>query len=133
MKVVLVVDRNLPRGLQANAAAALGLSLGAQVEGLCGPAVADRTGGIHGGITRVNLPVLAASGDQLRELYRRARESDALESLGFSTLAQGCRDYDTYRLAMEGTDPESLAFSGICLWGPPREVNALVGSLGTLR
>ena len=41
MKVVLVVDRNLPRGLQANAAAALGLSLGAQVEGLCGPAVAD--------------------------------------------------------------------------------------------
>ncbi|WP_040345083.1 DUF2000 domain-containing protein [Aminomonas paucivorans] len=133
MKVVLVVDQDLPRGLQANAAAALGLSLGAQEEGLCGPAVTDRAGGVHGGITRVNLPVLAASGEQLRELYRRARESADLRALGFSSLAQRSRDYETYRTAMEGTDPGALGFSGICLWGPPGAVNALAGSLKTLK
>ena len=114
-------------------AAALGLSLGAQEEGLCGPAVTDRAGGVHRGITRVNLPVLAASGEQLRELYRRARESADLRALGFSSLAQRSRDYETYRTAMEATAPETLAFSGICLWGPPGAVNALAGSLKTLK
>jgi len=49
VKCVIVIDRDLPPGLAANAAAALGMSLGAQVDGLIGPDVADADGVVHRG------------------------------------------------------------------------------------
>ena len=47
VKCVIVVDRDLPLGLKTNAAAALGMSLGAQVDGLIGPDVIDADGYTH--------------------------------------------------------------------------------------
>lgn len=135
MKCVIVVDEALPRGLAANAAAALGLSLGAGRTELTGPSVRDGDGEEHAGITRVNLPILEAGAESLKRLYKAARDAGdpELQVIGFSTLAQRCRSYDLYAERMAQTPFCELAFSGICLLGPHDTVNRITGALPTLK
>ena len=135
VKCVIVVDRELPLGLKTNAAAALGMSLGAQVDGLIGPDVIDADGYTHRGITKVNLPILMASAEELKELHGRvARSADPEVSvIGFSKLAQGCKSYDLYRERMNGTQTSQLEFSGLCIFGADKKVSGLTGALPVLR
>ena len=71
MKLVMIINQELPLGLIANTAAVLGLSVGDRVTGLTGPDITDGAGRIHAGITKVNIPVLGASSVVLKELYQR--------------------------------------------------------------
>ena len=135
VKCVIVVDRDLPLGLKTNAAAALGMSLGAQVDGLIGPDVIDADGYTHRGITKVNLPILMASAEELRGLHGRvvnAFDPD-ISVIGFSKLAQGCKSYDLYKERMSGTQTSKLEFSGLCIFGADKKVSGLTGSLPVLR
>jgi uncharacterized protein YjeT (DUF2065 family) len=136
VKCVIVVDRDLPMGLKANAAAALALSLGSRVgEDLIGPDTADRDGRRHPGITRIGLPILEAPAEAVKEIYEAvpATPEAPLRAIGFSALAQSCRDYGDYEARMGRTPSEELRYSGVCLYGPPREVARLTGSLRMLR
>ena len=135
VKCVIVVDRDLPLGLKTNAAAALGMSLGAQVDGLIGPDVIDADGYTHRGITKVNLPILMASAEELKDLHSRVVRSDApdISVIGFSKLAQGCKSYDLYRERMSGTQTSQLEFSGLCIFGADKKVSGLTGALPVLR
>ena len=135
VKCVNVVDRDLPLGLKTNAAAALGMSLGAQVDGLIGPDVIDADGYTHRGITKVNLPILMASAEELRGLHGRvvnAFDPD-ISVIGFSKLAQGCKSYDLYRERMSGTQTSQLEFSGLCIFGADKKVSGFTGALPVLR
>ena len=135
VKCIIVVDRELPLGLKANAAAALGMSLGAQVDGLIGPDVTDADGYTHRGITKVNLPILMASAEELRGLHGRvvnAFDPD-ISVIGFSKLAQGCKSYDLYRERMSGTQTSQLEFSGLCIFGADKKVSGFTGALPVLR
>jgi hypothetical protein len=135
VKCVIVIDRDLPPGLAANAAAALGMSLGAQVDGLIGPDVADADGVVHRGITKVNLPVLMASSGELTDLFSAivsAKDPD-VAVIGFSRLAQSCKSYDIYRDRMNETHTPELGFSGICVHGDHKKVSRLTGSLPVLK
>ena len=135
VKCVIVVDRDLPLGLKTNAAAALGMSLGAQVDGLIGPDVIDADGYTHRGITKVNLPILMASAEELRGLHGRvvnAFDPD-ISVIGFSKLAQGCKSYDLYRERMSVTQTSQLEFSGLCIFGADKKVSGFTGALPVLR
>ena len=135
VKCVIVVDRDLPLGLKTNAAAALGMSLGAQVDGLIGPDEIDADGYTHRGITKVNLPILMASAEELRGLHGRvvnAFDPD-ISVIGFSKLAQGCKSYDLYRERMSGTQTSQLEFSGLCIFGADKKVSGFTGALPVLR
>lgn len=133
MKIVMIVNNELPLGLAANACAVLGISLGRREKGILGPAITDRSGAAHYGITHMNIPVLAADGDGLKGIYARAADATDVEIIDFNTIAQECRDYTHYRERLSATPTEDLCFSGLCLAGPPKKINGLTGSLGLFR
>lgn len=135
MKVVMVIDRELPLGLIANTAAVLGASLGNMVAGLVGGDVADADGNRHLGITTMNIPVLGASGEQIKELRGRlsAGEFADVATVDFNHVAQRSLDYENYTRLLAGSPGAALTYLGLCLYGPVKKVNRLTGNLGLLR
>lgn len=135
MKVVMVIDRQLPLGLIANTAAVLGASLGKMVAGLVGADSEDADGKRHLGITTMNIPILGASGEQLKELYGRvsAAEFADVAAVDFNHVAQRSLDYENYTRLLAQVPGEALTYLGLCLYGPLKKVNRLTGNLGLLR
>jgi hypothetical protein len=135
MKLVLIINRDLPLGLIANAAAVLGLSFGNTVADLIGPDIQDRDGRVHAGITRVNIPVLAAAPEQLKDLYDNLVEisEEDILVIDFNTVAQSCKNYADYTRELAVCSQDSLQYLGICLYGPQQKINKLTGNLRLLK
>ncbi len=137
MKLVMVINQELPLGLIANTAAVLGLSVGDRVRGLTGPDITDGAGRIHAGITKVNIPVLGASSMVLEGLYERLmEESDSdsdIQIIDFNTVAQRCKNYDDYTRELAACGQDAFQYLGLCLYGPEQKINRLTGNLRLLR
>jgi hypothetical protein len=58
LRTVIVIDRDLPKGLAANAAAVLAHAFGARRPDLVGGDFSDATGATHAGLIPTGLPVL---------------------------------------------------------------------------
>lgn len=134
MKCIMIVDPSLPTGLIANATAALGLSLGNHINGLIGPDILDGRGNTHKGITAIPIPILCADKGTLKDIYTQSLGLNKdLTAIGFTTQAQGCNSYDAYISLMEKSDPETLEYLGLCVYGPRKIVSRLSGQLKLLR
>lgn len=134
-KCVLVIEETMPRGLAANTAAILGITLGRQGPDLVGEDVADRAGNCHPGIIRTPVPVLAGGPEVFQTLRRRLAEPEFSDvaAVAFTDLAQSCRTYGEYIEKMAAAAPEDLRYLGLALRGPRRQVDRLTGSLPLLR
>ncbi len=133
MKAAIVVDQAQPKGLLANTAAVLGVSLGAIHSEIIGPAIADASGTIHPGITGLPIPILAATDVKIAELIVSARGAADLVCVPFNALAQRCTDYADYTDKLSTRNSEELAYVGVLLVGGKRSVATLVGSLPLVR
>ncbi len=135
MKVVMIIDKELPVGLIANTAAVLGASLGKMADGLIGGDLCDADGNVHPGITTRNIPVLGATKEQLKAIRVRLydEEFDAVATVDFNNIAQRSLDYGDYGKALANADGGALAYLGVCLYGPQKKVNSLTGNIGLLR
>lgn len=131
-RTVLVINRELPAGLAANAAAVLALSLGALKPGLPGPDFVDGSGEQHPGLFPAGLPVLAASAADLSALRRRARER-GIRVVDFPSVGQQTNDYGEFRRVVAGTPEPDLRYLGVALHGPAKAVRAVTGGLPLLR
>lgn len=134
-KAVIIVDRELPLGLLANAIAAAALSFGQAVEGLTGCEVRDAAGNVYRGITRIPLPVLTTSPDRMREIRNRSREPefDGVVAIDFTEQAQRPQTYETYVDVMASTAPDAIVHRALLLHGARRKVEKLTGNLPLLR
>ncbi|MBP2630459.1 MAG: hypothetical protein H6Q70_1087 [Firmicutes bacterium] len=134
-KCVAVIDQDLPIGIIANTAAILGCTLGKQIQEIVGEDVVDQDKRQHLGIINTPLPILAASKDQIKEIYQTANEEyeESMMLVGFSDLAQRSKSYEDYTKKMAGTLADNLNYLGICLYGDKKEINHLTGSLPTLK
>lgn len=133
MKIVMIVNKELPPGLVANATAVLGITLGNQKNDIVGPDCMDLEQTCHKGITQKTIPVLGADGDVLKNIYHACSGRDQVQMIDFNQIAQTCRDYSEYTGKLLKTRNRDLEFSGLCLSGPKKEVNRLTGSLGLYR
>lgn len=134
MKMVIVVDRELPVGLIANTTAVLGISLGCMVEDMLGGDVYDGGGGIHRGLTKHPIPILGGTRDQIKQLRDKVyTTADGVEVVDFCQVAQKSLDYDTYSTAMAAVSGDELTYLGLGLFGPEKKINKLTGSIGLLR
>jgi hypothetical protein len=129
MKVVIVVDKELPAGLLANAAAALAFSVSPSINGGVGADLEDAEGSRHPGITSIPLPVLGCGGSQLTELRDRARVIPEVTCVDFSNVAQKAKRYDEYAAALKAASPSQLKYLGLCIFGEPTAVKRLTGHL----
>lgn len=132
-KCVVIVDQQLPIGLIANATAVLGVSIGRHVEGIVGPALADRTGTRHPGIVSIPLPILSASRDELSRLREKALSEPAVQVYDFSETAQRCRTYEEYERVLAEKSSSELSYIALAVQGNKKAVDSLTGSLKTLR
>lgn len=145
MKCVMIIDPDLPRGLQLNAAASLGVSLASRVADLAGGPAVDADGCRYEGITNIPIPVLALDRDGLARKLGEARSKvvesepayegrpDALHVFVFSDVAQASLRYDDYVDALRKKGSEEIIVLGLCLYGPKKLVNGLSGNLPMLR
>jgi Protein of unknown function (DUF2000) len=76
IRTVVVIDRELPKGLAANAAAILSLTLGAHHPALVGAHFTDAAGGQHLGLIPEGLPVLGAVRAELPAIRAAAQPGD---------------------------------------------------------
>jgi hypothetical protein len=135
MKCVVIVNEELPAGLAANTAAALGISLASVVEGLTGEDLEDGEGRIHAGITSIPIPILCLPPEELKKHYNALLESshEDLRIIGFSRIAQGSRNYEEYAAKLKATSRNNIDYAGFCLYGPKKKINKLTGNIKMFR
>jgi len=135
MKIVMIIDRDLPNGMLANTGAVLGISVGLMVADVVGPDNLDADGRTHLGITQRTIPILAGTAESIRELRDRLYEDEfaAITVIDFSDVARNSLDYATYTTVLAQTPGRELTYLGICLCGPDKLVNKLTGSMKLLR
>ena len=132
-KCVLIVDSSLSVGEQANVAAVLAMTIGAKNREIIGVDVYDGDDVCHPGITQLNLPVLAASKDILREIHSSACASVEVFLVDFTYTAQKSRTYEEYTLQIKNIAESELKYIGIGLIGNKRCINKYTGNLKSLR
>lgn len=135
IKCVIVVDEALPAGMQANAAAVLGVTLGVRRPDLVGCDVVDASGVTHAGIVTIPIPILKSGGERLRALCGQLRgpEFQDVLAVDFSDVAQRCRAYDEYLDRAARTAEEEHAYVGLAMCGPAASIKRLTGNLPLLR
>lgn len=134
-KCVLVMDGSLPRGLLANAAAILGITLGKNMPQAVGEDVADKDGGRHLGIIEFPVPILQGSREEIKKIREKLYQPgfQDLVVADFSDLAQGCRTYGEFTEKMGRTPESALGYLGIAICGAKKKVSRLTGNMPLLR
>ena len=132
-RTVIVVDRDLPKGLAANAAAVLAHGFGARAPELVGPDFADAAGAAHVGLIPTGVPILGAATAELGTLRDAAASEPGLLVVDLPTAAHQTNDYDVFRAVVASTAPAALSYLAVLVSGPPKVVRRLTGSLGLLR
>ena len=135
MVCVIVVDPTLPVGLIANTSAMLAMSIGNKIAGIIGEDARDKDGSVHRGITRAVVPVLKGNSDLIRHIRHKLirKENGELFFVDFCDVAQRCVDYTDYLDKLRRVPADEIAYLGIAICGPDKQVNSLTGSLGLLR
>lgn len=94
-----------------------------------GPDRTDGSGTTHPGITRLPIPILAASRDHIKQVALQGLEDPRLDTVPFNDVAQQSKNYDDYGLRLSGTPFEHLNYIGVLLVGPKKAVSRLTGGL----
>lgn len=132
-KCVLIVDSDLPTGEQANIAAVLAMTIGAKNDIIIGRDLPDADNTIHHGITQLNIPVLIACSEKIREIHDKAALDERVFIVEFTSTAQESRSYDEYTSKLAITPGQVLRYIGIGILGDKKTVNKFSGNLKLLR
>ncbi|ASY60519.1 DUF2000 domain-containing protein [Sinorhizobium sp. CCBAU 05631] len=134
-RCAFVIDHGLPRGLIANTAAMLAMTLGKERPDLVGHPVHDADGNRHQGITTIVMPMLMSDAAGLMELKLRAaaQEASGLSVIGVTESAQRAKSYEAYELGIGETRHDDLRYLGLCLHGPAKLVRSLTGDLPLMK
>lgn len=134
-RCAFVIDQSLPRGLIANTAAILAMTLGRDRPDLVEHAVHDADGTRHEGITKIVMPILMSDADGLAGLRGRAASNEpaGLGLVDVTEAAQRAKDYQAYEIRIGRMRCDDLRYLGLCLHGPAALVRSLTGDLPLLR
>ncbi|KZL92451.1 DUF2000 domain-containing protein [Clostridium magnum] len=135
MKCVMIVDSDLPIGIQVNTAAVLGVSLASEIKGLTGKKLIDKDGILHEGVINIPIPILTLSSEEIKQKYDQLLKIDdnEIRVIGFNDVAQKSLEYDDYEMKLAQTNNNTINYLGICIYGPKKKVNKLTGNIKMLR
>ncbi|TDD12967.1 DUF2000 domain-containing protein [Nonomuraea diastatica] len=131
VKWVIVIDRDLPRGIQANAAACLAASVGVAVPAIVGSGGADATGLAHAGLPWTGCSVLGAPAAIVGRIRDDATAEPELVVSDMIDIARRAGAYDDYLAELARTEEPS--YLAVSLFGPRAIVERLTGRLPLLR
>lgn len=132
MRCVAVIDRTLPVGNAANAAAVMALTMGMRQPQLAGEPLVDASGHAHPGLIPIGIPVLGAPADDLAAVRDKAIAA-GLEVVDFPAQGQQTNDYAEFRRLVRQTDPAELRYIGVMIYGTKKKVSRIVGRYSLLR
>ena len=132
MKIAVIIDEALPKGLAANAASVIGISLGALIPEIVRESAYDAAGNEYIGITSLVIPILSLNGPTIKDIVQRVRQDDDVTLIPFTKLAQRSKDYDVYKADLLKIFPDSISFSGIALVGENKKITKYTGYLPLL-
>ncbi|GIH93399.1 DUF2000 domain-containing protein [Planobispora siamensis] len=133
VKWVIVIDRDLPRGVQANAAACLAASVGNAVPAILGASGADASGRGHAGLPWTGCAVLTAPAAVVRRIGSEAAGEPGLVVTDMTSIARRTNVYADYLNELARTPGEDLSYLAVSLLGPRAAVERLTGKLPLLR
>jgi len=132
-KWVVVVDRDLPVGLIANAAACLAATIGQQRPDLLGPVTTDASGLQHQPLPFIGCSILGADAQTVHRVRTKAATRPALLVVDMPQAAQRATAYTEYQATLAATPHEELAYYAVGLVGPRNQIDKVVGGLQLLR
>jgi hypothetical protein len=131
-RCVIVVDRSLPIGRAANAAAVIALTLGKRHPQLAGPALIDASGEAHPGLIPIGIAILGADASELSEVRAKALKR-SIDVVDFPCQGQQTTDYAEFGARVREIPTDSLIYVGVGLCGPRNAVGRIVGRFSLLK
>jgi hypothetical protein len=131
-RCVIVLDRELPAGRLANAAAVIALTIGQRHAVLVGEPLIDASGFPHPGLIPMGIAVLGAPKDALLDIRRRGLEVGC-DVVDFPADGQTTTDYEAFRRTVARTRPEAMTYLGVALVGQRKDINRIVGNLALVK
>ena len=131
-RCVIVLDRALPPGKAANAAAVIALTIGQRHPGLVGEPLIDASEHSHPGLIPIGIPVLAASREELSSL-RRLAITLGCDIVDFPAQGQQTTNYAAFRDAVAAVHTVHLSYVGVALIGAKKPISKAVAHLELLK
>ncbi|MFI0453379.1 DUF2000 domain-containing protein [Actinomadura sp. 6N118] len=133
VKWVIVIDRELPAGLQLNAAACLSAAVGKAAPAMVGAGGVDASGSPHAGLPWTGCTVLAATGPILKTIRTTALTEPDLLVADMAAIARRARVYDDYLAGLAHAQDDDLTYNAVSIAGPRPLVDRLTGRFPLLR
>jgi hypothetical protein len=131
-RCAIVVDKNLPAGRAANAAAVIALTLGKRNPRLAGRDLIDASGMAHPGLIPIGIAVLAADGEAIREVRAKGMRA-GVEVVDFPIQGQETNDYGVFGERVASVPTGDLCYAGVGLFGARKVIGRIVGRYPLLR
>ena len=133
LKIVIVVNANLGRGLAANRAAVLATGLAANVAHMIGKNLRTKDGITLLGFTQIPIPILSSQSEtSFLELAKRS-EQLGCKVIVFLTRAQGMKSYEEYTASVAQTNYADLDIDAVAIYGNKKLVTKATGNLPSLK
>lgn len=134
LKVVIVINKDLPSGVIANTSAILGMSLGKMHPEIVGRNLKDKTGNTHEGITTIGVPILSADNESIKMIRNNSKKiEEYVYEVNVLSLTRSTRSYEEYAAQLENVSQDELVYQGILLCAEKRIINKLTGNLSLFR
>ncbi|MBB3148509.1 hypothetical protein FHS21_004957 [Phyllobacterium trifolii] len=130
-RCTIIVDKNLPVGRCANAAAVIALTMGKMHAELTGADLVDGAGFAHPGLIPIGISVLGAAADELNSVREKAI-ARGLSVVDFPVQGQQTNDYAAFMGAVSQVPTEALSYVGVGVYGPRKLVGKVVGKFDLL-
>jgi hypothetical protein len=131
-RCVIIVDKELPTGRAANAAAVIALTLGKRHPHLAGPDLVDASGCAHPGLIPIGIAVLSAAAPDLGKVRDKALKG-GIDVVDFPRQGQLTNDYAEFGASVRKTSTAEIDYVGIGLYGPRKAVGRIVGGFSLLK
>jgi hypothetical protein len=131
-RCVIVVDKELPAGRAANAAAVIALTLGKRHPQLAGTDLVDRSGHAHPGLIPIGIAVLAAPAPDLSTIRHKALR-DGIDVVDFPREGQQTIDYVELGARVRELSTDEIHYVGVGLYGPRKAVGRIVSRFSLLK
>lgn len=127
-KIAVVVRADLPMWQQMNTTAFLVSGIAATTEGIVGEPYEDASGQRYLPMFRQPVLVFAATAEQIRAAYERARARDLRIAIFTDDLFATGHD-EANRAAVRSVKSDDLRLAGFALWARRKAVDAVVKGL----
>jgi hypothetical protein len=131
-RCVIVLDKNLPIGQAANAAAVLAVTIGQRHPVLVGDQVVDASGVTHPGLIPIGIAVLGTSRDDLRDIRQKGFEAGC-DVVDLPMAGQRTTNYQAFRELVAAAKARDLEYVGVALIGGRKQIGKIVGRLALLK